>query len=98
MKENVGPREQTFRIITGVAAAAAAIALPRLGGWRWPLGIWGVANVTVAIMRYCPSNALLGIDNTKGDEFLHFDESLQDVRGRVGHRLNELQHRVGATF
>jgi hypothetical protein len=41
---------------------------------------------------------MTGIDNTAGDEFVHFDESLHDSRGRIGHRLNELQHRIGATM
>ena len=31
----------------------------------------------------------------EGDEL---DESLHDFRGRIGHRLNELQHRIGATM
>lgn len=98
MKENVGPREQMLRIGIGAAAITTAFLLPRLGGWRWALGIWGLANLSTAMFRYCPSNTLLGVDNTHGDEFLHFDESLPDVRGRAGHRLNELQHRLGARF
>ena len=39
-----------------------------------------------------------GIDNTAGDEFVHFDESLHDLRGRMGKWLNELQQRIGATM
>jgi hypothetical protein len=47
-----------------------------------------LANIATAVTRYCPSNQLTGIDNTTGDEFVHFDESLHDFRGRIGHRLN----------
>ena len=97
MHQNVGPHEQLFRIGTGSAAVTAALLLPRLGGWRWLLGAWGLANIATAVTRYCPSNQLFGIDNTQGDEFVHFDESLHDVRGRFGHRLNELQHQLHAT-
>ena len=98
MKQNVGPREQLFRIGIGSAALAAAALLPKLRTWRWMLGAWGLANIATAITRYCPSNTLTGIDNTNGNEFVHFDESLHGVRGRIGQRLNELQHRIGATL
>lgn len=98
MKQNVGPREQLFRIGIGSAALTAACLSSRLGGWRFLLGAYGLANLATAVTRYCPSNQLLGIDNTEGDEILHFDESLQDFRGKFGHRMNELQHRFGASF
>jgi hypothetical protein len=98
MKQNVGPHEQMFRISIGFAAVTAALLSSKLGRWRWLLGAWGLANIVTAVTRYCPSNQLTGIDNTAGDEFVHFDESAHDFRGRIGHRLNELQHRIGATM
>jgi hypothetical protein len=98
MKQNVGPRERVFRISIGSAALVGAVLLPQLRGWRWLLGAWGLANIATALTRYCPSNQLTGIDNTRGSEFVHFDESLHDVRGRFGQQLNELQHRIGATI
>ncbi|HEY5742407.1 MAG TPA: hypothetical protein VIS99_07690, partial [Terrimicrobiaceae bacterium] len=67
-------------------------------GWRWLLAAWGLANIATATTRYCPSNQLTGIDNTAGTEFVHFDESVNGVRGQIGQRLNELQHRIGATM
>lgn len=97
MKQNVGPREQVFRISIGSAAFVGAALLPQLRGWRWLLGAWGLANIATGLTRYCPSNELTGIDNTKGNELVHFDESLRDFRGHIGHRLNELQHRIRAT-
>jgi|GEM_PF-2192127 len=97
MKQNVGPHEQLFRIGIGSAALSSALLLSKLGGWRWLLGAWGLANIVTAVTRYCPSNELTAIDNTQGNEFVHFNESLHDFRGRVAHRLNELQHRIGAT-
>jgi Inner membrane protein YgaP-like, transmembrane domain len=98
MKRNVGPREQLFRIAVGSAAVLGAALIQKLRGWRWLLGAWGVANITTGLTRYCPSNQLTGIDNTEGNEFVHFDESVGGLRGRMGQRLNELQHRVGATL
>src|SRR5947199_7773969 len=86
MRHNVGPREQTFRIAVGSAAVAVALLLRRGGGWRWLLGAWGLANLATAWTRYCPSNDLFGIDNTRGDEFVHFDPSRLGLRGRVGRR------------
>jgi Protein of unknown function (DUF2892) len=97
MKQNVGPREQVFRISIGSAAVLGAALLSNLRGLRWLLGAWGLANIATGLTRYCPSNELTGIDNTQGNEFVHFDESLHDFRGHIGHRLNELQHRIGAT-
>jgi hypothetical protein len=87
-----------FRITIGCAAVTAAPLSSKLGGWRWLLGAWGLANIATAVTRYCPSNQLTGIDNTAGDEFVHFDESLHDLCGRMGKWLNELQQRIGATM
>lgn len=98
MKANVGPHEQVFRITVGCAAMAAALLFPQLRRWRWIFGAWGLANMATGMTRYCPSNQLSGIDNTKGTEFVHFDSSLGDIRGRFGSRLNRWQRRVGATF
>ena len=97
MKQNVGPRERLFRVTIGAAALAGAVLLPKLRGWRLPMGAWCLANLASGLTRYCPSNQLTGIDNTKGNEFVHFNESLKDFRGRIGQRLNELQHRIGAS-
>ena len=96
MKHNVGPREQLFRIIIGSAALLGVAVIPKLRRWRWLLGTWGLANITTGLTRYCPSNQLTGIDNTKGKEFVHFDESLRGLRGRIGQQLNRFQHRIGA--
>jgi Inner membrane protein YgaP-like, transmembrane domain len=97
MKRNVGPREQLFRIGIGAAALTGAALMPKLRRWRWLLGAWGLANITSGLTRYCPSNQLTGIDNTQGNEFVHFNES-PDFRGHVGQQLNRLQHRIGATW
>jgi hypothetical protein len=97
MKQNVGPREQLFRIGIGFVAVAGAAFLPQLRRWRWMLGAWGLANIATGVTRYCPSNQLTAIDNTKGNELVHFNESLHDFRGRIARRLNRFQRRMGAT-
>jgi hypothetical protein len=98
MKRNVGSHEKVFRIVLGSAALAGAALLPKLRRWRWVIGSWGIANIATGLTRYCPSNQLTGIDNTRGNEFVHFDESLRGLRGRIGQRLNRFQHRIGATL
>jgi hypothetical protein len=98
MKHNVGQREQLFRVTIGSAAVLSAMLVPKLRRWRWALGAWGMANIATGLTRYCPSNQLRSIDNTEGNEFVHFDESLQGLRGRLAEQLNRLQHRVGATL
>jgi hypothetical protein len=77
----------------GASALTAALCLPRLGPWRAVLAAVGLAKIATAVTRYCPLNQLAGIDNTRGTELVHFDDNEGGVRGR----LNEMQHRVGAT-
>jgi hypothetical protein len=94
MTPNVGPREQLVRMAVGAAALTAALCLPRLGAWRAVLAAAGLMKIATAVTRYCPVSALVGIDNTRGTELVHFD----DNEGGVRERLNEMQHRVGATI
>jgi len=89
---NVGPHERYIRYAVGAASLLAALT-PRLGRWRWLLGALGVMNVVTATTRYCPTNRLVGIDNTKGRELVHFARSR-----RFGRRLNRLQRHLGATM
>lgn len=92
LSSNVGPRERWIRVGLGVAALLAA-ASPRMGRWRWLFGAIGVTNVATAALTYCPTNALLGIDNTRGREVMHFDRSR-----KLGRRINRWQRHVGATL
>ena len=98
MKHNVGPREQLFRITIGSAGVLGAALIPKLRRWRWLLATWGMANIATGLTRYCPSNQLTGIDNTEGNELIHFNDSLRVVRGRIGGQLNRLQRDIGATL
>ena len=91
LRQNVGPRERYVRFAAGAAALVAAASFPR-AGWRWLLAVFGVSNVVAGALRHCPTHTLLGTDNTKGRELLHFAKA-----GRLGRRINRLQRRVGAT-
>lgn len=97
MKRNIGAKEQVCRVAWGASALTAAVLMPRLGHWRWLLGAVGAAELIQGLSKYSVGYALAGVDNTQGKEMLHFDESIKDVRGRVGHRLNEFQQKIGAT-
>ncbi|MBW5448783.1 DUF2892 domain-containing protein [Cohnella sp. CFH 77786] len=57
MKCNVGNTERILRISAGVIILAAGIAAR---SW-W--GLIGAAPILTGATRYCPANALLGIDN-----------------------------------
>ncbi|MBI2393403.1 MAG: DUF2892 domain-containing protein [Deltaproteobacteria bacterium] len=62
ISKNVGPTERKLRFAGSVAAGAAALLVPELGRSRIPLGIVSAELMFTAITRFCPMNALLGID------------------------------------
>lgn len=64
MKHNVGPRERVARLLVGAASGVAALALPRLGWWRLPLGLVAVSGIVTGATGYCPANQALGIDRS----------------------------------
>ena len=98
LRTNVGRREQMLRIGTGAIVLMLALRSRQSASRRLLLAAWGVASVATALTRWCPSNALLGIDNSRGHELVHFVGSRRTRRGRLGKRLNRLQHRWGATL
>ncbi len=91
---NVGRNESKVRILLGVACLGAACTVERLGGWRWLLAASGAAELITGLTRYCPVNQALGIDNTQGDELVHFRED-SGYGGTFGRRMNRLQQRIG---
>ena len=56
---NVGKAEQAVRIAAGVG-----ILLAGLYKKRW-WGLLGIAPIITGATRYCPANAVLGINNCK---------------------------------
>ncbi len=61
MKCNVGKTEQVIRISTG-----AIIVLAGLYFRNW-WGLIGLVPIITGAIRYCPANALLGINTCKAD-------------------------------
>lgn len=62
LRKNVGPTERKLRFAGSVAAGAAALLLPELGAARVPLGVLSAMWMVTGLTRFCPMNALLGID------------------------------------
>jgi hypothetical protein len=56
---NVGKTEQIVRMSVG-----AAVLVTGLMYRKW-WGLLGIAPIVTGATRYCPANALLGIDNCK---------------------------------
>ncbi len=62
MKCNVGKNEQVLRIGIG-----SVMILSGLYNRRW-WGIFGLVPIITGVLRYCPMNAILGIQNCKAEK------------------------------
>ena len=66
MKCNVGGIDRTGRIVIGIALLVVGLAAPVEMTWRIvALAIAAIALIT-AIVRFCPANAVLGINTCEG--------------------------------
>ncbi len=66
MKPNVGGIDRIGRIVIGIVLLIVGLAAPIDMTWRIvALVIAAVALVTAAV-RFCPANAILGIDTSEG--------------------------------
>lgn len=68
MKLNVGGVDRTARIVVGIVLVAVAVLAPIETVWRIVAGVIAVIALATAATRFCPANALLGIDTYKGGE------------------------------
>ncbi len=65
MKPNVGGIDRIGRIVLGIVLLAAGLAAPISMTWQIVvLGVAAIALIT-AVVRFCPANALLGINTCK---------------------------------
>lgn len=67
MKCNVGGIDRTGRIVLGIVLLIVGLVAPIELIWRIvALVVAGIALVT-AMVRFCPANAILGINSCKGE-------------------------------
>ncbi len=69
LKPNVGGLDRAVRMAAGVVLVLAAIFAPAGAVWRILALIIGVAALATATLRYCPVNAVLGINSHKPPGF-----------------------------
>ena len=68
MKCNVGGIDRTGRIVLGVALGIVGLAAPI--GMTWMIVALVVAAIALitATVRFCPANAILGINTCEGEQ------------------------------
>lgn len=67
-KCNVGGIDRTARIILGSVLLLAGILAPLDMLWRIVILVLAAIALVTALARYCPANALLGIDTSDKKE------------------------------
>lgn len=68
MKRNVGGIDRTGRFIIGTVLLVVGLVAPVEIGWRIAALVVAAIALVTAIVRFCPANALLGIDTCKTAE------------------------------
>jgi len=68
MKHNVGGVDMVARLIIGVVLIAVAVAVPMSTVWQVVLYLVAAVALVTGIVRYCPANALLGIDTSPSSD------------------------------
>jgi hypothetical protein len=63
---NVGGLDRTMRWIVGIAFLSLAFFVDMAAGWRLLAYLIGVSVTLTALVRYCPINAVRGV-NTRHD-------------------------------
>ncbi|NTV95662.1 MAG: DUF2892 domain-containing protein [Thiobacillus sp.] len=63
---NVGRMDRTGRIVIGIVLLGVGALIPSIGlDWRIGLLVIAAVALVTAVVRYCPANALLGINTCK---------------------------------
>jgi disulfide bond formation protein DsbB len=68
MKCNVGGMDRTARLVVGVILVLAGLLAPVTMPWRILLFIIAAIALVTATVRYCPANAVLGINTFEGKD------------------------------
>jgi len=67
MTRNVGPNERWIRLGAGMATGIVAAAAPMPRTLRGLLLVTAGAGMLTALTRFCPINAMLGINNCRSE-------------------------------
>lgn len=68
MKSNVGGIDRTLRIIVGIVLLLVGLAAPLEMTWRIVALVVAAIALVTAFVRFCPINAMLGINTCKIEE------------------------------
>jgi hypothetical protein len=68
MKPNVGGMDRNGRIVLGVVLLIIGLAAPVGAMWQIVLLVLAAVALVTAFVRFCPANALLGINTCKTEE------------------------------
>ena len=68
MKCNVGGIDRTGRIVIGIVLLVVGVAAPLEMTWRIAALVVAAVALVTAVVRFCPANAIFGINTCKGEE------------------------------
>ncbi len=68
MKCNVGGIDRTARIVLGIALLGVGFFVQLEMTWRIVVLVVAAIALITAFVRFCPINAMLGLDTSKGEE------------------------------
>jgi len=68
MKCNVGGIDRTGRIVIGIVLLVVGFAAPIEMTWRIVALVIAAVALVTAIVRFCPANAILGINSCEGEK------------------------------
>ncbi len=68
MKCNVGGTDRTIRIVLGILLVIAGLFAQLEMTWRIVVLVVGAIALVTAFVRFCPINAMLGLDTSEKKE------------------------------
>ncbi len=68
MKHNVGGTDRIARIVIGIVLLIVGLAAPIETTWRIVALVIAAIALVTAVVRFCPANALLGINTCEREE------------------------------
>jgi len=68
MKHNVGGIDRIARIVIGIVLLIVGLAAPIETTWRIVALVIAAIALVTAVVRFCPANALLGINTCEREE------------------------------